>query len=69
VAAGRTSETAWIEVTDDGIGFDVARLADMAADGHMGLRGLEGIVHDAGGQIDLASSPGSGTTVRVEVPV
>ena len=32
-------------------------------------RGVADLIEDAGGCLDLTSSPGAGTTVRIEVPV
>ena len=36
--------------------------------GHVGLRSLAGLVHDAGGRIEVRSLPGVGTRVEVAVP-
>lgn len=69
VRAGSDRSWAWAEVSDDGAGFDPSVLAARAAEGHLGLRGLEGVVGDAGGTFGLDSAPGRGTTVRVEVPL
>jgi signal transduction histidine kinase len=70
-AAGRATVTArqegqWIvmEITDDGCGFDAA----IREEGHFGLRLISDLVDDAGGAVDVRSSPGAGTTVRVELP-
>lgn len=60
---------AWAEVADDGRGFDVAAARAAAAGGHVGLLGITDLVRDAGGRLDLTSSPGEGTTVRIEVPI
>jgi two-component system NarL family sensor kinase len=57
-----------LTVTDDGIGFDVDALAAAPAGGHVGLRLLRDLVHAAGGTLDVVSSPGAGTRVRLEVP-
>lgn len=57
------------EVTDDGVGFDVALAESRGAEGHLGLRGLKGLVADAGGRIEIETAEGRGTTVRVEVPL
>ena len=54
-----------LTVTDDGAGFDP--LAPRSA-GHFGLRGLAGLVRDAGGRLDVRSAVGEGTTVHLEVP-
>lgn len=52
-------------VDDDGRGFDPER---HPAEGHLGLRGLRDLVRDAGGSLDVASRPGAGTRVRLDVP-
>ena len=59
---------AMVEVSDDGRGFDDAEAADRAAAGHVGLRALSGLVGDNGGTLQVDSVPGSGTTLRAEVP-
>jgi two-component system NarL family sensor kinase len=60
--------TGRVEVRDDGRGFEPDEVAGRPA-GHFGLRGLEGLVADAGGSMELTSAPGHGTTVVVEVPI
>jgi signal transduction histidine kinase len=54
-----------LTVTDDGNGFDPAA---PPSTGHFGLRGLAGLVRDAGGRLDVRSAAGEGTTVHLEVP-
>ena len=53
-----------LEVVDDGVGFDPARVRDSE---HFGLRGLRSLVAEAGGTLEVRSSPHEGTTVRMEV--
>ena len=54
-----------LEVVDDGIGFDPA-----ATPGEqLGLRAAESLVLEHGGTMEVESAPGSGTVVRMEVPV
>ncbi len=53
-----------LTVVDDGAGFDPA--AD-AAHGSYGLRGLQSLVEDGGGRVQVESAPGAGTTVRMVV--
>jgi signal transduction histidine kinase len=53
-------------VTDDGRGFDPD---NGAPTGHFGLRTLRDLTVDAGGRLEVASRPGEGTTVSIEVPV
>jgi len=55
---------AWVEISDDGIGFDTSK-ADRGSS--MGLRMLDDLVRASGGTIVLTSSPEAGTTIRVEV--
>ncbi|HEY5153256.1 MAG TPA: histidine kinase, partial [Acidimicrobiales bacterium] len=49
VTVGADAEHAWLSVVDDGIGFDPVVADVAAAGGHFGLRGLTGLVDDAGG--------------------
>jgi signal transduction histidine kinase len=53
-----------LTVEDDGIGFDPA--ADGRQDSY-GLRGLQSLVEDGGGRLEVQSAPGVGTTVRMGV--
>jgi signal transduction histidine kinase len=66
VSVRRREHQVELTVTDDGAGFDRAAERDPAS---YGLRGLTSLVHDAGGRLDVRSSPGDGTQVRMEVPV
>jgi signal transduction histidine kinase len=52
------------EVRDDGVGFD----PDAARVG-TGLRGMADRLQAVGGELELASAPGSGTTIGGRVPV
>jgi len=53
-----------LEVVDDGVGFDAAHPADPSS---FGLRGLRSLVAECNGTLEVRSSPGEGTTVRMEV--
>jgi signal transduction histidine kinase len=53
-----------LEVTDDGVGFDPGQPA-----GGYGLPGMRARAEEAGGRLEVRSSPGGGTTVSVVVPV
>ena len=55
-----------LEVVDDGVGFDPGATP---ADAHFGLRAAESLVREHRGTLEVESSPGSGTIVRVEVPL
>jgi len=66
-----TDGTLAVIVRDDGTGFalngDVRRLIDRPE--MRGLRGLRERASQSGGRCDVSSSPGQGTTVRLEWPV
>jgi signal transduction histidine kinase len=53
-----------LEVTDNGIGFDVARSAERERAGHFGLRGLSERAHQVGGSVQIDSTRGKGTRIR-----
>ena len=54
-----------LEVSDDGRGFRPDRAQDPT---RFGLRGLESLIADTGGRLEVRSLPGHGTTIRLEVP-
>jgi signal transduction histidine kinase len=55
-------------VTDDGKGFAPGAREQREAEGHLGLRLLEGIVEQANGKLAIRSVSGEGTTVELELP-
>jgi len=57
-----------LTVADDGRGFDAARRASRAGDGHLGLTLLEDVVAQAGGTLTVEAQAGTGTSVTLEVP-
>jgi signal transduction histidine kinase len=64
VRIAATDDTVSIEVNDDGRGFDPAAVGP----DHFGLRSMRGRVADLGGRLEITSTPGRGTALRVEVP-
>jgi PAS domain S-box-containing protein len=59
-----------LEILDDGVGFSVpVRLIELARQGHLGIVGVYERAEAVGGKVDLYSSPGKGTRVRVVVPI
>ncbi len=56
-------ETVSLEIDDDGTGFDAA-----ARRPGYGLDGATARAAEVGGRLDLTSTPGAGTVLRVEVP-
>jgi two-component system NarL family sensor kinase len=63
-----TPGTTRLVVTDDGRGFGPGDRARRQADGHVGLTLLEGLVKQVDGTLVVASEPGEGTRVELEVP-
>jgi len=57
-------DTVLMEVSDDGRGFDPARVGRE----HFGLRSMRGRVADLGGRLEVTSALGRGTVLHVEVP-
>jgi signal transduction histidine kinase len=64
VTLSREPGDAVVEITDDGVGFDMA--AARWGLGTINMRDRAGAV---GGQVDVVSHPGDGTTVTVRVPL
>ncbi|HEV3400055.1 MAG TPA: GAF domain-containing sensor histidine kinase [Actinomycetes bacterium] len=54
-----------LEISDDGIGFDPL----VPRPGHMGLRTMAERAATLGGSLEVSSTPGGGTIVRVAVPL
>jgi PAS domain S-box-containing protein len=54
-----------MEVADDGEGFDPSR----SYPGHFGLPSMRERAQSRGGELQVESRPGEGTTVRVRVPI
>jgi signal transduction histidine kinase len=66
--------SAMVQVDDDGVGFagaggDAAVGGTDGGTGGFGLAGMRGRVLDAGGEVDVVSTPGAGTRVTVRVPL
>lgn len=64
-------ERIWLEVSDEGRGFEPPDLNGDVGDhaDHIGLLGMRDRVELVGGSFELASKPGAGTRIRVEVPL
>ena len=53
-----------LEVVDDGVGFDTTAPSEPD---RFGLRGLRSLVREVGGELDVTSAVGEGTSVRMAV--
>ena len=60
-----TRDRALLEIQDDGKGFEIENA--LTTIGH-GLSNMETRAHNAGGDVDITSEPGKGTTVLAWVP-
>lgn len=60
--------TVILHIKDDGKGF-VPETCAGPKDGHFGLLGIRERTERLGGQVWIASTPGSGTSIRVEIPL
>jgi two-component system, NarL family, sensor kinase len=69
VSLSRVNGTAVLTVVDNGAGFDAATAARRRDENHFGLELLTDRAERLGGSLQMISSPGEGTTVRLEVPV
>jgi signal transduction histidine kinase len=58
-----------VEVRDNGVGFDVAGVSATDGRGHWGLVGMRERARAAGGSVEIASVPGSGTVLVLRLPV
>jgi signal transduction histidine kinase len=68
IEGGLTSGRLWIEIEDDGRGFDPSSIApDERTLRGVGLIGMRERVEMLGGRCEIESAPGQGTRVRVEV--
>lgn len=65
----RDRDTVAVTLTDDGVGFArPASYGDLAREGHYGIVGMAERADRIGGQFDVRSWPGRGTSVEIRVP-
>jgi len=65
VTAARNNGVLLMTIADDGCGFDPSTVAA----GHFGLLGMRERARLIGGEVDLSSRPGAGTTVTARLPL
>lgn len=66
VSLRREDGKGWLEVADDGEGFDAS---EPAAPGHHGLANMRKRVDDLGGSVEITSAKGAGTRVSIALPL
>jgi PAS domain S-box-containing protein len=70
IALHRTGNALVLCIQDDGCGFDVASMRGRAvAGGSLGVLGMQERAELIGGQLDIESTPGQGSTVRLRCPL
>jgi two-component system NarL family sensor kinase len=57
-----------VEIVDDGAGFDAAATMRHGPEGHFGLRLMRDVAERCGCELAIASAPGEGTRIRMDVP-
>jgi signal transduction histidine kinase len=63
------SASVQLEISDDGLGFDVPESpAEFAPSGHFGLLGMHERTEMIGARLDIQSQPGKGSQITVTVP-
>lgn len=64
-----TDQALQVTIADEGSGFDAARLAGPGAMENYGIQSMHGRAEEIGGSVEIASTPGEGTTVQVRIPL
>lgn len=54
-----------LDIDDDGVGFDPARVAERTAGGPFGMTSMRRRITELGGEVEVRSAPGAGTTITV----
>jgi signal transduction histidine kinase len=66
VELGRAPHGLFVSVVDNGRGFEISRVSDPHAVGLVGMRERARLI---GGRVEIRSTPGMGTTVRLDIPL
>lgn len=67
IEIGQSNKLFYCKVTDDGKGFDIAKLAE-EKDRGLGISNMKKRAALIGGKLYITSSPNEGTTIYIEVP-
>jgi len=70
IILNRKNQELYIEIADDGIGFDVSKITDIDESGRgRGVFSMKERIGLLGGSCGIESKPGQGTTVWGRVPI
>jgi two-component system NarL family sensor kinase len=67
ISVRRRGQIVRLVIVDDGVGFDQHASAEKIAGGHVGLQLVQDLACELGATLTVTSTPGSGTTVRLDV--
>jgi signal transduction histidine kinase len=68
VTVSETAGCHCMEIRDDGAGFDLGAVRERPRRGHLGLSVLTDLAAAGGADLAVRTAPGSGTSLRLEVP-
>ena len=69
IVVGYGTDSVSLEITDDGCGFlPPKQIGDLAQTNHYGLIGLQERIQNLGGTVEIDSTPGTGTKVKIVLP-
>jgi nitrate/nitrite-specific signal transduction histidine kinase len=63
----KSGKTVTLKIVDNGVGFDKEMALSQRQVGHLGLQLLRDLSEDMGAVLVVDSTPGSGTTVHLEL--
>jgi signal transduction histidine kinase len=69
VAVSRADGQVDLEIADDGVGFSAEVRRQRVEEGHLGLRLIHDLARESGGELEIESTPNTGTTLRARLPV
>jgi len=68
VTVTETEDCSRMEITDDGVGFDLSSVRRRPRQGHLGLSVLTDLAASGAADLAVRTAPGRGTSLRLEVP-
>jgi signal transduction histidine kinase len=69
ITCRRDGDDVVLVVTDDGTGFETDTLNEFVRNGRLGLAGIRDRAALLGGEVQITSHPGDGTSLQVRVPI
>jgi two-component system NarL family sensor kinase len=63
----RVDDEVVLDIVDDGVGFDAAEVTSAPPEGHLGLRVMADLAHEAGATLAVSSAPEEGTWWQLRI--